>query len=104
MTLIVLTVAVIALLVAVLAIFLFALGFLLNRIADNLDDCSHSVRTISRHASVIGPGVKRLNHTGGELVGAMPLLYDGAELLVAQSVAQSAVPVAAASGVGYMDM
>jgi hypothetical protein len=61
MTLIVLTVAVIVLFVAVLAIYLFAIGVLLNRTADNLDDCLQSVKTVTGQAQVIGPGVERIN-------------------------------------------
>jgi hypothetical protein len=130
MDLIVLSVVVIALFIAVLAICLFALGGLLNRIADNLDDCLNSVQQIDRNAKVIGPGVTRLNETGTKLVGAMPLLYGGAETLVAKSAppapsqsqhvgymdldapepapvpqyaGAASGPVAAAVGVGYMD-
>jgi HAMP domain-containing protein len=64
MTLIVLTVVVIALLIAILAIFLFAIGVLLNRTADNLDDCAQNVKNIAYQAEAIGPGVKRINETG----------------------------------------
>jgi len=100
MTLIILSVVIIGLLIAVLAISLFVLGTLLDRIADNLDDCSQSVQKITRHAAVIGPGVKRINQTGGKLVGAMPLLYGGAETLIEKTTVRTATPV----GVGYMDV
>ena len=79
MTLIVLTVVVIALLIAVLAIFLFAIGVLLNRTADSLDDCAQNVKNISYHAEVIGPAIERINETGGTVVGALPLLCEAAE-------------------------
>jgi HAMP domain-containing protein len=79
MTLIVLTVVVIALLVAVLAIFLFVIGSLLNRTAGNLDECAQNVQNIVRQAEVIGPAIERINETGGTVVGALPLLCDGAE-------------------------
>ncbi|MEO7194694.1 MAG: hypothetical protein ABIZ05_07705 [Pseudonocardiaceae bacterium] len=79
MTLVVLTVVVIALLVAVLAIFLFAIGALLNRTANNLDDCAQNVKNISHQAEVIGPAIERINTTGTTVIGALPLLCDGAE-------------------------
>jgi hypothetical protein len=79
MTLIILTVVVIWLLVAVLAIFLFIIGVLLNRVADNLDDCLGNVKTIAKQAEVVIPGVEHINRTGGVVAGALPLLYGGAE-------------------------
>jgi hypothetical protein len=111
MTLIVWTVVVIALLIAVLAVYLFTIGVLLNRIADNLDDCSENVIKVARHARAIGPGIKRINKTGGELVGALPLLIEGAEGVAAKlnssttalSASSVAVPTAVQTGVGYLD-
>ncbi|HEX4100892.1 MAG TPA: hypothetical protein VHY21_10175 [Pseudonocardiaceae bacterium] len=91
MTLIVSTVVVIALLIAALAIFLFMIGVQLNRAADNLDDCSRNVKNIAYHAKVIGPGVVRINETGTTVLGALPLLCDGAE------------SVAVAKGAPYSD-
>jgi hypothetical protein len=91
MILIVLTVVVIALLIATLAIFLFRIGVLLSRTADDLDDCVQNVRKISHQADVIGPGVKRINETGTTVLGALPLLCDGVE------------SVAAAKGAPYVD-
>jgi hypothetical protein len=79
MTLIILTVVVIGLLVAVLAIYLFVIGVLLNRIADNLDDCLGNVKTIATQAEPVIPGVEHINRTGGVVAGALPLLYGGAE-------------------------
>src|SRR3954469_22644997 len=80
MTLIVITVIVIALLVAALAFFLLRIGVLLNRTADDLEDCAQNVRKISSQADVIGPGVVRINETGTTVLGALPLLCDGAEV------------------------
>ncbi len=109
MILIVLTVVVIASLIAVLAIFLFAIGVLLNRIADNLDDCLGNVKTIAGQAEAILPGVERINQTGGVVAGALPLLIEGAEGVAAKLAPpqeehpRNAVPVAVPAGVGYLD-
>jgi HAMP domain-containing protein len=128
MTLIVLTVVVIALLIAVLAIFLFVIGALLNRTADNLDDCAQNVKNIAYQAEVIGPGVVRINETGTTVLGALPLLCDGAESVAVakgapyvdpsedsysapysapsstpSAVTTSEVPAASSRGVGYLD-
>jgi len=92
MTLIFLTVLVIATLIAVLAIYLFVIGVLLNRIADNLDDCNESVKTIVNHAEVIVPAVEHINRTGGVVAGALPLLYGGAERIAAKVAPAAAVP------------
>jgi hypothetical protein len=78
MTLIILTVVVIASLIAVLAIDLSVIGVLLNRVADNLDDCLGNVKTIIRQAEVILPGVGRINQTGDVVAGALPLLVEAA--------------------------
>lgn len=85
--LIVLTVVVIAVLVAVLAVFLFAIGMLLNRTANNLDDCARNVQNIATQADVIGPAIERINETGTTVIGALPLLCEAAELI---GVAKSA--------------
>jgi hypothetical protein len=119
MTLVVLTIVVIALLVAVLALFLFRIGMLLNRTADDLDDCVQSVKTISRHADAIRPGVMRINETGTTVIGALPLLCDGAESVAvaknapygdtpgtSSAAAHAAAPVPSmvpSQGVGYLD-
>ncbi|MGH3937690.1 MAG: hypothetical protein ACRDTG_03500 [Pseudonocardiaceae bacterium] len=101
MTLVALTVIVIVLLVAVLTNYLFLVGMLLNRIAENLGDCLQSVKNIRDQAELIGPGVISLNHIGKELVGALPLLYGSAERLIDAKPA----PVAATpSGLGYLDV
>ncbi|MGH3777222.1 MAG: hypothetical protein ACRDRR_16085 [Pseudonocardiaceae bacterium] len=128
MTLIVLTVVVIAALIAVLAIFLFMLGVLLNRTANNLDDCAQNVKKIATQAKDIGPGVKRINETGTTVVGALPLLVEAAESIgvakgapyvdpdaqysysapysapsEASHAAPSPVPATSSRGVGYLD-
>jgi hypothetical protein len=79
MTLVILTVVVVALLIAVLALFLFTIGVYLNRTADNLDDCAKNVKNIAHQAEAIGPGIVRINETGATVIGALPLLCDGAE-------------------------
>ena len=86
-TLVVLSVAVIVFLIAVLAIYLFVVGVLLNRIADNLDNCNESVQTIVGHGEVIIPGVEHINRVGGNVAGALPLLYGHAERIVAKKKA-----------------
>jgi hypothetical protein len=92
MTLIVLSVLVIVLLVAVLAIYLFWVGTLLTKIADNLDNCNGSVKTILGHAKLIVPAVEHINRTGGVVAGALPLLYGGAERIATKEVPAPAVP------------
>lgn len=82
--LVILTVVLIALLIAVLAIYLFWVGVLLNRIADNLDNSNESVKTIAGHAELIVPGVEHINRTGGIVAGALPLLYGHAERIAAK--------------------
>ncbi|MDQ3761327.1 MAG: hypothetical protein M3460_06380 [Actinomycetota bacterium] len=91
--LITMTVIVIAALIAVLAIYLFVIGVLLNRIADNLDDCLENVKTIVKHAEVIVPSVEHINRTGGVVAGALPLLYGGAEKIATKLAPPPAVPV-----------
>lgn len=93
MTLIVLTVVVILVFVAVLAGFLFVIGVLLNRIADNLEDCLANVKTIVKHAEVIIPEVEHINRTGGVVAGALPLLYGGAERIAAKLAPPVPAPV-----------
>jgi hypothetical protein len=103
MTLIVLSVVVVALLIAVLAIYLFVIGVLLNRTADNLDDSLQNVKSIAEQAEVIGPAVERINGTGGVVVGALPLLCEGAERIAAKPAPPAAAPTVPPSGLGYLD-
>ncbi|HEX8936102.1 MAG TPA: hypothetical protein VF788_18375 [Pseudonocardiaceae bacterium] len=100
MALVVLTVVVIALLIAALAIFLFRIGMLLNRTAGDLEDCAQSVKKISNQAEPIGPGVVRINETGTTILGALPLLCDGAERVAVAKGAPYADPSEAAPTAG----
>src|SRR5436305_11911484 len=109
MTLTILAVVAIASLIAVLAVYLSVIGVLLNRIADNLDDCLGNVKIIMAQAEVILPGVERLNQTGGVVAGALPLLVETAEgatttRVPPQEVPQESVPRAVSAGVGYLDI
>jgi hypothetical protein len=81
-TQIVLSVIVIVLLIAGLAFYLYVVGSQLTRVATNLEACAELVRTVERNASVIQPGVEQINHTGGVIAGALPLLYGMAEGIV----------------------
>ena len=100
MTLIILSVVVIALFTAVLAAFLYTIGRLLNRSADNLDDCLQHVKEIAEDAKVIVPDVGRINRTGEKLVGALPLLYEKADRIEAESE----VSATTRRGLGYLDV
>ena len=64
---------------------------LLNRTAEDLEDCVQNVKDISDQAEAIGPGVVRINETGTTILSALPLLCAGAE------------SVAVAKGAPYMD-
>ena len=87
-TLVVLSVIDIVLLIAGLAVYLFIVGSQLSRIATNLEECAEIVQTIDRNAEVIQPGVEHINHTGGAIAGALPLLYGMAEGIVAGATYQ----------------
>lgn len=108
MTLVVLSVVVIGSLIAALAAYLLATGVLLNRVADNLDDCLQSVKTIGMQATPIGPGVVRLNKIGTDLANALPLLYEAAEGVLATKQGRTLATSPAAGdvpvGVGYLDL
>ena len=108
MILIILTVVVIASLIAVLAVYLYVIGVLLNRIADNLDDCLGNVKTVMGQAEVILAGIGRINQTGGVVAGALPLLVEAAQgattKLVPPEVPRDSVPRAVSAGVGYLDV
>ena len=85
------------------------IGVLLNRFADNLDDCRGNVKIIMGQAEVVLPGVGRINQTGDVVAGALPLLVDAAEgattkLVPPQEVHQDSVPRAVSAGVGYLDV
>ena len=81
---IVVTVLEIVVLIAGLAFFLFWIGTLLTRIADNLEECAALVRKINGHAADIVPGVAHINRTGKVVASALPLLYGFAERIVAR--------------------
>lgn len=81
-TLVVLSVVDIVLLIAGLAFYLWVVGGQLQRVATNLEECSEIVQTIVSDAEKIGPGVENINHTGGIVAGALPLLYGMAEDIV----------------------
>lgn len=100
MTLVVLSVVVIALVVVVLAVYLFTIGVVLSRTADNLDDCSQSVKTIAGQVEVMGPAVERINKTGESLVGALPALHELAQRIDAEL----APPESSPRGLGSMDV
>jgi len=82
-TLVVLSVVAIGLFIAGLAVYLYVVGGQLTRIASGLEDCSELVAQIRADAETIEPGVERINHTGGVIAGALPLLYGMAEGIVA---------------------
>jgi hypothetical protein len=93
--LVVLTVVVIAVLTGGLALYLFWLGTLLNRIADNLEDSAGLVRNIDNNAKVIRPGVAHINEVGGAVAGALPLLYGMAEEVVRSTAGEPVTSSAA---------
>jgi hypothetical protein len=88
--LVVLTVIVIAVLTGGLALYLFWLGTLLNKIADNLEDSADLVRNIDDNAKVIRPGVAHINEVGRVVAGALPLLYGMAEQVVRSTAGKPA--------------
>ncbi|MEM8924922.1 MAG: hypothetical protein AAGD35_15565 [Actinomycetota bacterium] len=103
-TLVVLSVALIALLIAGLALYLFIVGSQLTRIATMLEECAQLVWKIKANAEVIEPGVERINRTGGVVAGALPLLYGMAEGIVDgatyEPAPEPAEPVAARPAMG----
>jgi hypothetical protein len=88
--LVVLTVVVIAVFTGGLALYLFRVGTLLNRIADNLEDSADRVRNIGDNAKVIRPGVAHINEVGRVVAGALPLLYGMAEQVVRSTAGKPA--------------
>jgi hypothetical protein len=93
-TLIVLSVVDIVLLIAGLAFYLFVVGSQLTRVATNLEESFEIAGTIVGNASVIERGVEQINHTGGVVAGALPLLYGMAEGIVTGATYQPAAPTA----------
>jgi len=76
-------------------VYLYVVGGQLTRIASGLEDCSELVAQIRADAETIEPGVERINHTGGVIAGALPLLYGMAEGIVAGDTYE---PVAETAG------
>ncbi|HXT43683.1 MAG TPA: hypothetical protein VN748_06150 [Pseudonocardiaceae bacterium] len=107
MTLIVMTIAVIASVIAALAAYLLLIGMALGRTAGHLGECLQSVRSIAGDSQAIGPGISRINQAGGELVGAMPLLLDDADAVAMKMTPAAAAPATSSSttgsGVGLLD-
>jgi len=93
MTLVIVTIVVVAALVGVLFFFLLVIGVLLNRVADNLDDCLGNVKTIAQQAEPVLPGIEHINRTGGVVSGALTLLYGGGDKIAAKLAAPTAAPV-----------
>lgn len=118
MTLIVLTLVVVASVITALAAYLVLIGKALGRTAGTLGECLQSLRSIAGDAQSIGPGITRINQTGGELMGAMPLLLDDADAMAVKMAPATTVSAtsssttrpsvglldgAPATGVGYLD-
>ncbi len=77
-----LSVLVIASLIAVLAGYLYVVGTLLTGIAGDLEECADLVHEIAADAEPILGGLDHINATGGQVAGALPLLYGMAEGIV----------------------
>lgn len=99
--LVVLSVVVVVALIAVLAIYLYWVGALLSRVADNLEEANESVATIARHGELIVPGVEHINRTGGVVAGALPLLYGFAEQIISKVSPNPERPSVAAPASGH---
>lgn len=82
-TLVVLTVVDIVLLIAGLALYLWIVGTQLTRVATNLEVCRDLVGQINENAASIEANLEHVNRTGGVIAGALPLLYNMAEGIVA---------------------
>lgn len=78
---VVLSVLTVLLLVGVLAFFLYWIGSLLLKISNNLAESNDHVKSIINDADLIQPGLEHINHTGGVVSGALPLLYGHGEQL-----------------------
>jgi hypothetical protein len=77
-----------------LSAYLFWAGFLLHRIAGNLEEAADIVSTINGHAELITPAVEHIINTGGIIAGALPLLYNMAEGIVRGVTTKPSPPVA----------
>lgn len=81
--LVVLSVVDIVLFIAGLAVYLLIVGIQLTRIAGNLEECRDLVQQIKRNAEPISGDVGHINEQGRIIAGALPLLYNMAEGIVA---------------------
>lgn len=81
-TLIALSVIDVTALLIGLSVYLGWAGFLLTRIAGNLETAADIVGQIVDHADAIPPGIDHILRTGGVVAGALPLLYGMAEGIV----------------------
>ena len=81
-TLIALSVVDITALLVGLSVYLGWAGYLLTRIATNLEGASDLIQQIVDHADAIPPGIDHILRTGGVVAGALPLLYGMAEGIV----------------------
>jgi hypothetical protein len=90
--LIVFSVIDIVLLIAGLAFYLYVVGGQLTRIAGTLEECSEIVGTIVENAEPIESGLENINHTGGVVAGALPLLYGMAEDIVVGATYEPSEP------------
>lgn len=79
-----LTVIEIVVLIAGLAFFLYWTGSLLGKIATTLEAGDGLVKKIRDDATLIRPGLKHINGSGGRVAGALPLLYGYAEQIIAK--------------------
>lgn len=87
--LVVLSIVAIVLLVGVLAFFLYWIGRLLSNISNNLIESNNAVKEIIADAAHVKPGLEHINHTGGVVSGALPLLYGHAERIAGQKTPTS---------------
>ena len=69
-------------LIAGLAVYLFIVGRQLTKVAGTLEEAADLVWEIKKDAEVIHSGLTQINHTGGIVAGALPLLYGMAEGIV----------------------
>lgn len=96
--LVILSIVAIVLLVGVLALFLFWIGKLLSNISNNLIASNDAVKEIIADAGHVKPGLEHINHTGGVVSGALPLLYGHAERIAGQKTPTSQEASRAPSG------
>jgi hypothetical protein len=81
-TLVALSVVDVTALLVGLSVYLGWAGYLLTRIAGNLETAADIVQQIVDEADLIPPGIDHILRTGGVVAGALPLLYGMAEGIV----------------------